>query len=305
MVKNNKNFIRVLILVFLVLGVIAINCRPQKGSTFEKKVVTVEAIRLKLRTVIRTTTLFGVISGEEQVTVMPKIMGRVIKIVKPEGSLVDVNDTILYVYNDLPGLEYQPSPVLAPISGIVGKIYVDPGQMVTQSTPVALISKYQNQVRIKAPISDADLLFVKRGALAKVTVSAFPNDSFTGWVSNVSSIVDPLTGSASIEIVVPNTQSRLIPGMACNINLLLQKKENVLAVPINALLTNQALASDTASVVIADDYNRARIQNVTLGLIGNEWIEIKAGLIENTLVIITGKERVSNGDTLNIIEVSL
>ncbi|MCS7258954.1 MAG: efflux RND transporter periplasmic adaptor subunit [candidate division WOR-3 bacterium] len=293
------------ILLVLILGTLGIGCRASKKGSVTKNIPTVEVIKILPRTVYRTTTLFGTIYGEEQVVVTPKTVGRVTKILKPEGSIVNSNDTILYILNDIPGMEYQPAPVLSPISGVIGKIYVDFGQMVTQSTPVALVSKYHERVRIKAPISETDLRFIKKGIRAVITVTSLPDLQFEGVVSNISAVVDPIVGSATVEITVPNRNQKLIPGMACEINLLLDKKDDVLALPLNALLTNTSLSTDTASVFIVDNEFRARRKNITLGIIGNQWAEIKSGLNLNERVITTGKERISEGDSLNIIEVNL
>ncbi|MEO0131591.1 MAG: efflux RND transporter periplasmic adaptor subunit [candidate division WOR-3 bacterium] len=288
----------------LIILVIILGCRAEKKAGSLKKVPTVEVVKITPRTVYRTAILYGTIYGEEQVVLTPKVVGRVIKILKPEGSIVNQNDTVLYVLNDIPGMDYQPSPVLSPITGIVGKIYVDLGQTVTQATPVALVSKYSERVRVKAPISEVDLRYLNKDAKAVITTTNLPGLQFEGRVINISAVLDPILGSAAVEIFVPNLERKLIPGMACEVRLYLDKKENILAVPLSALLTNTSLTTDTASVLtVAHDF-RARRKLITLGIIGDQWAEIKTGLNIEEKVITTGKERIAEGDSLNIIEVN-
>lgn len=290
--------------ILIILTLILLGCRAEKKTGPLKKIPTVEVVKIIPRTVYRTTILYGTVYGEEQVVLTPKVVGRVIKILKPEGSIVNQNDTILYVLNDIPGMDYQPSPVLSTITGVVGKIYVDLGQTVTQATPVALVSKYSERVRVKAPISEVDLRYLKKDAKAVITTTSLPGLEFEGRVTNISAVLDPILGSATVEISVPNYERKLLPGMACEVKLYLDKKENVLAVPLNALLTNTSLTTDTASVLtIAPDF-RARRKLITLGVIGDQWAEIKAGLDFEEKVITTGKERIGEGDSLNIIEVN-
>ena len=284
-------------LSIIFLAIFILNC-GQKGKKAETKTThTVAVVTVNQRTVTRSVELFGSIYGERQVTVTPKIMGRVTQIVKPEGSAIKENDTILYILNDIPGMDYKPGPVLSPISGIVGKIYVDIGQTVAQTMPVATIASYAENVRVKAPISDQDLPYVKRGASAQVSVSAIPNGMFEGKVTNISTVVDQMSGSATVEITLPNREHKLIPGMACNIELEIEKKSDVTALPLSALFTN-----GFSKVLVVDNKNIAHFRDIKAGLIGSEFIEILSGLSIGEKVITTGKERVSDGDEVTTIE---
>ncbi|MEO0074751.1 MAG: efflux RND transporter periplasmic adaptor subunit [candidate division WOR-3 bacterium] len=287
-----------ILLVGVVLVMLNSNCRQQKAKTEKRKATTVSAVTVEPKTVSRTVNLFGVIYGEEQVVVTPKIMGRVIRIVKGEGSTVNAGDTILYILNDMPGMDYQPGPVLSPIAGMVGKVYVEIGQTVNQATPVAMVSKFSENVRVKAPISDLDLPYVKKGAAALVSVTALANGVFQGRVSNISSILDPISGTATVEITIPNKDKKLIPGMACSISLLLEQRENVIALPLVALFTD-----GFSKVLVVDENNIARAREIKVGLVGNELVEIKDGLRIGERVITVGKERVSDGDEVKVVEV--
>lgn len=296
-----KNLSKTLIIISIGLFTIftAINCgsRSQKQDT--RKAHTVAVMKVEQTTVIRSVELFGTIYGEQQVTVTPKIMGKVTQIVNPEGAKVKEGDTILYILNDTPGTDYQPGPVLAPIAGTVGKVYVDVGQTVAPGIPVANIASFSDKVKVKAPISDLDLPYVKRGASAAVSVTAIQNGGFQGVVSNVSSVLDVMSGSATVEITIPNPEQKLIPGMACSINLLLEKKDNVIALPLVALFTEGA-----ARVLVVNEQNIAKIREIKIGLIGNELIEVKSGLAVGERVITTGKERVSDNDAVVAVEVT-
>lgn len=288
-----------LLVIGLVVLVGLVNCGGRRKKEDKRIAHTVAIVRVTRTTVNRTIDLFGTIYGEFQVSVTSKIVGRVTEIVKPEGSKVNENDTILYVLNDIPGMDYKPGPVLSPISGTVGKIYVEVGQAVAPTMPVATIAKYSEKVKVKAPISDQDLAYVKIGAKALVSVSAIPNEKFEGKVTNVSNVVDQMSGSATVEITIPNYDKKLIPGMTCSINLLLEQKENVIALPLAALFTD-----GFTKVLTVDNNNIAHFREIKVGLIGNELVEIKSGLDTSEKVITTGKERVNEGDVVTAIEVT-
>lgn len=293
--KKTVNFI---ILLFMLLSISFIRCRTNKLNQEKRTAQTVSVITVSKKNVTRSVKLFGAIYGEQQVTLYPKITGRITKIVKAEGTPVNENDTILFVLNDIPGMDYKPGPVCSPIAGIVGKIYVDIGQMVTPTIPVATIASYANYVKVKAPIADQDLPYVKKGAIAQISVASLANSIFQGKVINVSSVVDQLSGSASIEILIPNYERKLIPGMACSIELILEQKEDVIALPLNALFSD-----NLTKIIVIDSNNIAHFREITIGLIGDELVEIKSGLTIGEKIITIGKERITEGDKVIPIEV--
>jgi multidrug efflux pump subunit AcrA (membrane-fusion protein) len=281
------------ILFFLLL--LLFQCAKREGKR-EEVLPTVMVVPVKLDKVVRTLTLFGTISGEEQVTVFSKITGRVTEIKKPEGSVVQEGEAIVYVLNDVPGMDYKPGPVPSPISGVVGKVYVEVGQTVGPQTPIANVANYSEWVKVKAPISDQDLRFVKKNSRAIVTLTAYPDRTFEGKVTNISPILDPFTRTATVEVTLPNPERKLLPGMACAIKLVLEEKDGVIALPLNAVF----LEGEKRVFVVENE--TAHLRKVEVGLIGDELVEISSGLKAGEKVITIGKERVKDGGKVRVVE---
>jgi|UniRef100_A0A7C3UX57 membrane fusion protein (multidrug efflux system) len=281
------------ILFFLLL--LLFQCAKREGKR-EEVLPTVMVVPVKLDKVVRTLTLFGTISGEEQVTVFSKITGRVTEIKKPEGSVVQEGEAIVYVLNDIPGMDYKPGPVPSPISGVVGKVYVEVGQTVGPQTPIANVANYSEWVKVKAPISDQDLRFVKKNSRAIVTLTAYPDRTFEGKVTNISPILDPFTRTATVEVTLPNPERKLLPGMACAIKLVLEEKDGVIALPLNAVF----LEGEKRVFVVENE--TAHLRKVEVGLIGDELVEISSGLKAGEKVITIGKERVKDGGKVRVVE---
>jgi multidrug efflux pump subunit AcrA (membrane-fusion protein) len=303
-INRNKKYnllkdVFVLVITGLLLT-LSTSCQKQRAKRSETRITqTVAVVTVGRNTVNRSVELFGSVYGDLQVNVTPKIMGRVTQIVKPEGSTISQGDTILYILNDIPGMDYQPGPVLSPISGIVGKIYVEVGQSVSPATTVANISNYSNNVRVKAPISDQDLPYVKKGAKAEISVTAIPGKVFNGTVTNLTTVVDQMSGSATVEITIPNHDKKLIPGMAASAKLTLEQKNDVIALP------NAALFTDGSQKVLVVQDSIAHLKEIKLGLIGNDYAEVLSGIGSGEKVITVGKERVSDGDKVQTIEESV
>jgi len=267
-----------------------------KGKAEEKQAIAVAVVAADTGTVIRSTNLIGTLVGEQQVTVMPKVAGRVTEIARGEGSYVKAGDPIIYIVNDVPGMDYKPGPVLSPIDGVVGKVNVEVGQTAAPGMPVATVASYSDRIRVKAAVSDADLSYVKTGATADVSISALPGQVFSGRVTRISPIVDPASRSATVEIILPNSQHRLVPGMTASVQLVIERREHVVAVPLGALF-----ATDKTRVVTIDG-TTARFRPVQVGLIGDDEAEIVSGINPGDKVATTGKERVQEGETVRPME---
>jgi multidrug efflux pump subunit AcrA (membrane-fusion protein) len=269
---------------------------PGRGKAEAKEAVAVAVVTADTGTVIRSTNLIGTLVGDQQVTVMPKVAGRVTEIARTEGAYVKAGDPILYIVNDIPGMDYKPGPVLSPISGVVGKVNVEVGQTAAPGMPVATVASYADRIRVRAAVSDADLPYVKTGATADVSVSAIPDQVFSGRVTQVSPMVDAASRSATVEVTLSNSQHRLVPGMTANVRLVVERREHVVAVPLSALFSTDK----TRAVII--DGTTARSRPIQTGLVGDELVEIVSGIQPGDKVATVGKERVQDGETVRPVE---
>ncbi len=281
--------------MLLTAVVLFASCRPRREAEV-RLLPTVAYATVQRQTVTRTIKLLGTVQGEEQATAVSKIAGRVTEVVKPEGSYVNEGEAIAFVVNDVPGMDYKPGPVTAPVSGHVGKVYVEPGQSVGPGVPVALVSRYTERVRVRASISDQDLRFVRLGARGVVTVAAFPDTAFIGVVTKATPVLDQLSRSATVELAVDNRGQHLIPGVACAVRLTLEQRDSVVALPLAALFTNGF------SKVAMLDGNKVRFREVRVGLVGDRLAEVVSGIEPGERVITTGKERVQDGDEVKPVE---
>jgi HlyD family secretion protein len=130
--------------------------------------------------------------------------------------------------------------IVAPIDGIVIDRQIEPGQTVASGLNVAvLFTLAQDLGRVQALIrvDEADIGSVRVGQTVRFTVDAFPNDSFTGVVTEVRKL--PTTESNVVAYTVvaeaANPGEKLLPGMTANADILLERRPNVLRVPNSAL----------------------------------------------------------------------
>jgi RND family efflux transporter MFP subunit len=179
--------------------------------------------------------------------------------------------------------------IAARMSGYVDKRRVDPGTLVSPTTPLCtIVSTNPAIVVINVPENDISLLQVD--GLAAVKVGAGEVE-YQGRVKRIAPTVDVTTRTIVAELVVPNAEGALRPGMYADVLLVAREKADALVVPEESLIR---LNGQTDVLRVVDDV--ARTTRVTLGIIGEGYIEVIDGLEEGELVVTRGQYVVKDGD---------
>ena len=194
--------------------------------------------------------------------------------------------------------------ITAPFSGVITKRWVDPGALIpsatsssaSKSAAVLTLMDFSN-VRIDVAIPDTEAPLVKKGLPVKVTVSELPGRPFAGTITRFAYALDESTKTMTTEIDIPNPDLVLRPGMWATVEIELQKKENVLLIPAEALVTEK----NKNSVFVVRD-NKAQKVSVTTGFDDGVNVEILKGCGSDDSVIVAGKQSVTDGQKVQAIE---
>ncbi len=130
--------------------------------------------------------------------------------------------------------------IKAPIDGVVVARNVDVGQTVAaslQAPTIFLIANDLTQMQVLANIDEADVGQLRQGSTVNFTVDAYPKDVFHGIVSQIrlspQTVQNVVTYTAVID--VRNSDLKLMPGMTANVTVTVGQRENVTAIPNQAL----------------------------------------------------------------------
>ncbi|HKJ33180.1 MAG TPA: efflux RND transporter periplasmic adaptor subunit [Balneolales bacterium] len=137
-------------------------------------------------------------------------------------------------------LNLSHATIYAPISGVVINRNVSVGQTVAASynTPTLfVIANNLSKMQVQASIDEENIGKVKVGQPVTFTVDAYPEDTFTGKVSQIR--LNPTTTNNvvtyTVIINVENPDMKLMPGMTANISIKVKQSKNVVKVPAMAL----------------------------------------------------------------------
>ncbi len=183
--------------------------------------------------------------------------------------------------------------ITSPVSGFIGRRTLDPGAWVTPNSPFLSVVDI-SIVRLVANIVERDLHRIGQGMKADVTVDAFPGETFDGRIAHVAPVLDPATRTAQIEVEVQNATFRLKPGMYAKVDFVVERRDNTLVVPANAVVDLRG----AKGVFLPDEGDVARFKPVKLGMSQTDIVEIVEGLAEGTRVVTTGAAALREGDRI-------
>jgi RND family efflux transporter MFP subunit len=131
---------------------------------------------------------------------------------------------------------------------------------------------------------------IQAGQSVSVTVSAYPDRTFSGRVHHISPSVTPNSRTLTVEAEVENGDNLLKPGQFATVRILLPESQPAVLVPVRAVRTE---AGTSRVFVIKDGLAQQRI--VQLGQTEGDLIEIKTGVSADEPVATSNVELLSDG----------
>jgi RND family efflux transporter MFP subunit len=187
--------------------------------------------------------------------------------------------------------------VAAPFDGVVVWRDADTGALIqsgtssdVQSLPIVKVAE-SGILRLRMPVPEDAVRYVHEGDLMQIRVDALGR-SFTGKVVRFTRNLSLETRTMETEVDVPNKDLSIDPGMYANAELQLAHAQNVLAVPVGAIVHN----GTQQIVYVLDAQNRVQIRPVQVGLEGSLLAQIESGLAEGDRVITADQQHFQEGE---------
>lgn len=238
-------------------------------------VFVVQTERVQPRDLKRQLLMSGNVKALEEATLYPRVNGKLLKNLLKEGDAVKRNQTVSLIERDEVGAVYEPVVVPSTITGVVGRVYLDPGENVTTTTPVALVVN-QSTVRIEVDIPERYIGDLHKGQSAVLRVDALPGKDFEAKLNILSPVVDSMSRAMAVEFVADNPKALLKSGMFAKVDISLAEKKNALSVSKKSVYTDEE--GQAYVFVPSSDKKQAMRQNVKTGFENNDYVEITDGL---------------------------
>ncbi len=148
---------------------------------------------------------------------------------------------------------------LAPFDGVVSALNVEQGEIVitgtmnNAGTEIMVVSDL-SRMQVRADVDETDVVDMKVGQKARISVDAIPDTTFDGTVTEIGntakrSITSTVEGQTNFEIVVvfDHQVAQVRPGMTADVNVETATHPAVLTVPIQAVVVRTQRELDKAA----------------------------------------------------------
>lgn len=143
--------------------------------------------------------------------------------------------------------------LIAPIAGSVVQCKVEEGEIITsgrsawsQGPPVMIIADLSRMV-VKTYVHEVDIGKVKLGQKAEINIRSYPDDEFTGEVKEISPSGQGMDNIIKFEVIVMVMEApeSLRPGMTADVDIIFDERDNVLQLPIEAVMPKETIQIKT------------------------------------------------------------
>jgi HlyD family secretion protein len=177
---------------------------------------------------------------------------------------------------DLAQQRLDDARVIAPVMGTIIEKPVALGQVIQSGTSAVgggtTIVRMADltKVRARALVNETDIGRVQPGQEATVIVDAFPDRPFAGTVEKIEpqAVVQQNVTMFPVLISLENREGLLLPGMNGEVSIISDRRENVIAVPNEAIRSMREAAQAAALLGIDPDSVQAQLRAAMGGMGG-------------------------------------
>jgi HlyD family secretion protein len=193
--------------------------------------------------------------------------------------------------------------IQSPINGIVTRRNIEEGEMVVVGTmnnagTVLLTIADMSVIEAEVEVDETDIPSVSLGQVARITIDAIPEKTFTGKVTEIGNSPIQVAGQAARQatnfkvVVTLDTEIPDVrPGFTCTSEITTATRKEVVSVPIQATTVREMVVDDNGAIVRDAEVEKNRRRRPSAG--GVQASELKPGQtrkeLEGVFVVRDGK----------------
>lgn len=277
---RNKRLTALLVILVLVSGIAV-------WSWYGARERNQEAFNLITKQdLIQQITVAGNVTPFRKTVISPPYNAYVKKIYVKIGDVIKAGDPIISLTQSLRELGEPAFPLRAPFPGVVVQTPKSEGEYVEMNKDGNLLVRIDDMSKlfVKAEIPESDIKQIKKDQPVIVRVNGIPDRQYQGLIRTIALAAKEKPGwnptgdrvAYDVELEITDKDQRVLPGMSAIVDIIIQKKEKVLAVPLECVRKEGEKYS-----VILDNGSATEIK---VGMQNDRFFEVVSGLKENDKV---------------------
>lgn len=286
-----KNFI----FIIAVIGMISCN-KPQQQeppTPQAERTIPVQVVKVSEKKFAERIRVNGLLNPLWRVEVYSTSSGKIIDKQVQLGDRVSRGQVLTRLIQDIPGLEFSPITVDAPVSGVIVADQTEVGARISPQRSCFEIANLDT-LTVNAQLIESDVSLIKKNSPCRITVPALPSQQFKGFVWRIDPQLNSRTRTAEAVIRLVNSSQTLRPGMSATCEFEVMQR-TVLTLPLDALVQ---VGAGYRIVKILN--GRARFADINGGTIMNNDMEVFGDVALNDLVVVYGQNLLQDGSAVEI-----
>jgi membrane fusion protein, macrolide-specific efflux system len=268
---------------------LALSLAGCSGKGKEQAVQTVQPEYGAIQVSVSTT---GIVEPQNRLELKPPIAGRVDEILVREGDQVRRGQTLAWMSSteraalldaaraqgekavEVWADTYKPAPVVSPINGTVIVRGVEPGQTVSASDAILVLS---DRLIVKAQVDETDIGKIKLGQDAVVSLDAYPDIQVPSRVDHIayeSKVINNVT-IYEVDILPQQVPPVFRSGMSATADIIVAASEKALLVPREAV---QEVNGKSWVAISQGEGKPSLPREVQVGLKNDKQVEVLSGV---------------------------
>ncbi len=292
--------------LFLLLGLILIIAAVSVIRIIQNKssVEIVKSVTPFMGSIRNFISCTGTVLPKNRLEIKPPVNGRIESILVQEGDKVKTGQVLaLMSSTDRAALldaargkgeeslkywenTYKPIPLPAPIDGEVIVATTQPGQTVTTTDAVVVLSDH---LIVRAQVDETDIGKITPEMKADITLDAYPDTKIKAIVEHIyyeSQTVNNVT-VYQVDLITKEVPPFFRSGMNASVDFILQDKKDILLIPAEAVYNENG----QSYVLLKQDNSKEPVKaRVSLGITDEKNVEVLSGVTERDRIMLKTKK---------------
>lgn len=196
---------------------------------------------------------------------------------------------------DKAALQLSRCVITSPMSGVIQHLEAKVGLLVNRGAPIARILKVDKVLAVVG-IPESDVDAVRQVKEVEVTIQALKR-TIMAKKHFLATAPEPQARLYRLELTLPNPTGTIRPGMFLRANIVKERKQNVIRIPLYAIISR-----DQQHYVFIAQGNKAVQRQVETGIHEGWQVEVLSGLLPGDNLIIEGQRQLEDGRPIKIIK---
>ncbi|WP_181280571.1 efflux RND transporter periplasmic adaptor subunit [Aphanothece hegewaldii] len=189
--------------------------------------------------------------------------------------------------------------IVSPITGVVIEKVSQPGDLITAGGEIIKLGDFR-QIKVIIPVSELEIEQIRSGKSVNIKLDAFPNKTFTGYVSRISPIAQSVTRNVPVEIIIDNPEQQINGGLLARVSFSNSNSKQV-------IVPESALSEESGKTVIyrvqtneQESSSEVVQQTVQVGQRNNGKVAILEGIKPGERFVVKSSKPLKDGEQVNL-----